>query len=195
MSLVPVFKIGLLNAWILMVITIAPMIFLPLVMNNEKMNKRSEGEPEGDQLSKTSRTALIITHWILMPIALIYSVFLPLQIGTVWLYIGSAVCLIAFVMSFLSIHSFLTAPLGEPMAKGIYAFSRHPAYFSFFLLCGGIGIACCSWIFLLMAAIWLVTWHFGVNEEEQMLLEKYGEAYRKYQDKTPRWIGIPKSDK
>jgi len=30
-------------------------------------------------------------------------------------------------------------------------------------------------------------------EEERFCLEKYGEAYREYIDKTPRWMGLPKS--
>jgi len=28
--------------------------------------------------------------------------------------------------------------------------------------------------------------------EERYCLEKYGDAYRAYMNKTPRWIGIPK---
>jgi protein-S-isoprenylcysteine O-methyltransferase Ste14 len=32
----------------------------------------------------------------------------------------------------------------------------------------------------------------AVNEE-RLCLEKYGDAYRDYMNRTPRWIGIPKS--
>jgi len=28
--------------------------------------------------------------------------------------------------------------------------------------------------------------------EERFCLEKYGDAYREYMNRTPRWIGIPK---
>jgi protein-S-isoprenylcysteine O-methyltransferase Ste14 len=31
--------------------------------------------------------------------------------------------------------------------------------------------------------------------EEPFLIEKYGVAYREYVNRTPRWIGIPKSGK
>jgi protein-S-isoprenylcysteine O-methyltransferase Ste14 len=40
--------------------------------------------------------------------------------------------------------------------------------------------------------VWIVSMHFGTFPEERELLEKYGDAYRKYMDSTPRWIGIPK---
>jgi protein-S-isoprenylcysteine O-methyltransferase Ste14 len=69
---------------------------------------------------------------------------------------------------------------------------RHPSYFGFFLAYFGTGIACASWIFLLCAFVWIVSWQFGIVEEERILLEKYGEAYQQYMKRTPRWIGLPK---
>jgi protein-S-isoprenylcysteine O-methyltransferase Ste14 len=56
----------------------------------------------------------------------------------------------------------------------------------------GIGLACASWVFLLCALIWIVTWHFGVIEEERFCLEKYGGVYGEYLNRTPRWIGFAK---
>jgi protein-S-isoprenylcysteine O-methyltransferase Ste14 len=46
---------------------------------------------------------------------------------------------------------------------------------------------------LLLAVAWIVLWCIVVPAEERFLLEKYGDAYREYMNKTPRWIGIPKS--
>jgi protein-S-isoprenylcysteine O-methyltransferase Ste14 len=34
-----------------------------------------------------------------------------------------------------------------------------------------------------------------VGAEEPFLIEKYGDTYREYMNRTPRWIGIPKSEK
>jgi len=31
-----------------------------------------------------------------------------------------------------------------------------------------------------------------VNVEEQGCLKKYGDTYREYMNRTPRWIGVPK---
>ena len=36
--------------------------------------------------------------------------------------------------------------------------------------------------------------HF-IKMEEAFCLGHYGAAYREYMNKTPRWIGIPKSNK
>ena len=155
--------------------------------------KRMEDEPPGEEVKGVTKTVNVITHMIIMPFTLIYSIFLPLKLGTLWFYAGLPLYLLGLVMALMFSISFATAPLGEPISKGVYAISRHPGYFGFFLGLVGIGIACASWVFLLCALVWIVSWHFGVIEEEQILLEKYGDAYREYMNRTPRWIGMPKS--
>jgi len=142
---------------------------------------------------KTAKIVFVITHILIMPFTFIYSIFLPLKLGTLWFFAGLPICFLALVMGLMFGISFATAPLGEPISKGIYANSRHPGYFGFFLLYVGIGIACASWVFLLCALVWIVSWHFGVVEEERSLLEKYGNSYREYMNRTPRWIGFPKT--
>lgn len=129
---------------------------------------------------------------IIMPFTLIIGIFLPIELGTWWFYLGLLVYIAGLIMVLLFSISFGTAPLGKPLDKGIYAISRHHSYFGFFLAYIGIGIACASWIYLLCGFVWIVTWHFGVIEEERILFEKYGEPYRQYMNRTPRWIGFPK---
>ena len=193
MSWVPAFKIGVWNAWIFMVLLLAPITVFPILIDKEKMEKRMEGEPTWSEQSKNTKIVLVITHMMIMPFTFIYSIFLPLKLGTVWFFVGLPICLLALVMSIMFTISFITAPLGEPISKGVYAISRHPAYFGYFLMCIGIGIACTSWVFLLCALVWIVAWHFGVAEEEHILLNKYGDEYREYMKRTPRWMGFPKS--
>lgn len=189
MSLMPALRIGLWNAWILMVPLVAA-AFLPLYIDSAKTGKRCEGEPPASELSRSTRIAHVLTHMIIMPFTFIYSIFLPLKLGTLWLIAGVLVYLVALVMVLMSSISFSTAPLGEPISKGVYAISRHPGYFGFFLGYVGIGVACASWVFLLCALVWIVSWHFGVIDEERILLERYGDAYREYMNRTPRWIGF-----
>jgi protein-S-isoprenylcysteine O-methyltransferase Ste14 len=192
MSFIPVFKIGLLNAWILMVLFLVVSTGLPVLMGKEKMQKRSQGEPTWSELNKTQKTVFVITHIGIMPFTLIYSIFLPLKLGSLWFSVGLPVYLVALFMGLMFCISFSTAPLDQPITKGIFAISRNPGYLGFFLMCVGIGIACASWVFLLCALVWIVSWHFGVIEEEQMLLKKYGDAYREYMNQTSRWIGRSK---
>jgi protein-S-isoprenylcysteine O-methyltransferase Ste14 len=162
------------------------------MIDKEKTKKRM-GKFKWSELGRTEKIVLLITHVIIMPLTIIYSIFLPLKLGTVWLYVGLPICILALLMGFMGGIAFATAPLDEPITRGVYRISRHPMYFSGFLLYLGIAIACASWIFLVCAVVWIVSMHFGTVSEERELLEKYGDAYRKYMDSTPRWIGIPKS--
>jgi protein-S-isoprenylcysteine O-methyltransferase Ste14 len=191
MSLVPAFEIGLWNAWILMVLFLAAGA-VPFYIDKEKSEERCEGEPTESELEETTRIAHMVTHLIVLPFALIYSIFLPLKLGTLWFLAGLPICLLALAMLLSAGISWLTAPLGEPLSKGAYAISRHPQYFGLFLGYVGIGVASASWVFLLCALAHIVAWHFGVVEEERILLAKYGDAYREYMNRTPRWIGMPK---
>ena len=104
-----------------------------------------EGEPTGSELRKTTKIAHVITHIIIMPFTLIYSIFLPLELDTLWFFAGLIIILLALIMVLMSSISLSTAPLGEPLSKGVNAISRHPGYFGFFLGLIGIGIACASW--------------------------------------------------
>jgi protein-S-isoprenylcysteine O-methyltransferase Ste14 len=193
MSWLPVFKIGVWNAWICMLLLLMPSTLLPILMAKEKMEKRSEGDPAWGEMTKTAKTAFIITHMVIMPLTFIYSIFLPFKQGTVWLFVGLPICLLAVIMSVLFTISFMTSPADEPITTGIFAISRNPGYFSFFLMCVGIGIACASWVFLLFGLVWIVAWNFGVPYEEQNLIKQYGDAYRDYMERTPRWIGLPRT--
>jgi protein-S-isoprenylcysteine O-methyltransferase Ste14 len=41
----------------------------------------------------------------------------------------------------------------------------------------------------------MILFNNSVAPEERGCLEKYGEAYRQYMNRTPRWIGLPRSGK
>ena len=96
MQLIPALKIGLWNAWILMALLYTAG-FIPLFINKEKVEKRGEGEPDWSQLNRNSRITFVITHIMIMPFTLIYSIFLPLELGSSWFIPG----LIVFILGFL----------------------------------------------------------------------------------------------
>jgi protein-S-isoprenylcysteine O-methyltransferase Ste14 len=89
--------------------------------------------------------------------------------------------------------NFSTTPTDKIVTKGAYGISRNPSYVSDVLLMIGIGAACLSWVFLLAAIIDFFLLRKIVFAEEHVLLKKYGDVYREYMNRTPRWLGIPKS--
>ncbi len=205
MSLIPDFELGLWNAWIFMLYLIFSMV-LPYLLSGwlidgkilEKLGSESKSEKEGTAtdmpLNETEKKISNITYFLLFAL-IAYSIFLPLKLGTVWFFAGFLIYLLGAIIETIAMLDFFTTAVDKPVTKGVYRFSRNPAYFGMFLIFGGIGIACVSWVFLLLTAVFIILFHIGVVSEERSCLQKYGNAYREYMNRTPRWIGIPKSRK
>jgi len=197
MSLVPDFELGLWNAWILIVLQFLLNTIFPVLINKETMKKMDLLAPYRKLTPhrNTEKNLALSTHAIIMPFTIVYSIFLPLKLGTVWFYAGLPICLLSLVMNLRASIDIVTTPLDELVTKGTYSISRNPIYFSTFLMYVGTGLAGASWIFLLCGVAWIIIWHIAVKAEERFLSEKNGNIYREYMKRTPRWIGIPKSKK
>ena len=191
MSLIPAFEIGIWNAWIL---TLYPLLH-PLVMilidkavGTGDISKKMENFVH----NKVDKINFIFTDFILFFGLFIYSIFLPLKLGTAWFYMGLALCLLGVIVWTIAIVNVVKVPLGEPFTKGLYRYSRHPMTLSSFLLYIGVGIASASWVFLLLSIVLIILTLILTRVEERHCLKKYGDAYREFMNRTPRWIGIPK---
>ena len=186
---IPAFKIGLWNAWIFMLVDALTIpVFLRIVKNRQS--------PSPDKamagMSRVERIILYASKAMFVP-ALIYSIFLPLKLGTMWFYIGLPITLIGLIAGVMVLVNWATTPPDEPVTRGLYRYSRHPMYVAAFLTYVGLGIACASWVFLLFAVVFTVVSFVYADAEEQLTLEMYGDPYREYMNRTPRYIGIPKS--
>jgi protein-S-isoprenylcysteine O-methyltransferase Ste14 len=187
-SLIPAFELGLWNAWIF----ILPIIIIS-ILGPKILGKRAS--EEASSFTKKMKTVSNLSSLVVfLPFA--YSIFLPLELGTIWLVIGLLIYLMLMLFLVISLWNFATTPVDELATRGVYSISRNPGYLSMSLIDIGIGVACLSWIFLLVAVVnfLLLRWYVLVVEEP-FLTEKYGDAYREYMNRTPRWIGFPKSEK
>jgi len=190
MSLIPAFEIGLCNAWIFMLLDV---LTFPLFMRIAKGRApEDEGKSQVSALSRTERITLYSSKMIYIP-AFIYSIFLPLKLGTVWFYVGLPITLIGLIAGVIVILNWAASPRGEPVTNGLYRYSRHPMYVTAFAFFLGMSIATASWVFLLFTILLIAASFYFAPLEEQSCLEKYGDAYHEYMDRTPRYIGIPKS--
>jgi len=191
MSWFPIFEIGLWNAWILMLyFPLHPLIMIVVdkaVGTGEIFKKMGEVPYE-----KGEKRDYVISM-VVMVILTIYSVFLPLKLGTAWFYAGLTVYLVGLAIFLTSIVNISTTPLGQLFTKGLYHFSRHPMYIALLIINVGVSIASASWIFLLLSVVIIVLYTSQVVAEERGCLETYGDEYKEYMNRTPRWIGIPKS--
>jgi protein-S-isoprenylcysteine O-methyltransferase Ste14 len=185
-SAIPAFEIGVWNVWIFMLINFLPM---PIIMRVRRGVLEDSMRSYSDAHKTVNRIA-----WVLWIIAFVYSIFLPLRLGEIWLQVGLPIAIVGTVTYIMVIVSFVTTPIGEkPITTGLYRYSRHPMYVTQLVMFIGAGIASASWLFLLLSIVYSGLGFIYAGSEERMCIDKYGDAYRKYMEKTPKWIGLPKS--
>ena len=188
MTLVPAFEIGVWNAWIFMSVFILQM--LAVVFLGKRVWERSN-HPSDVERNKSEAINSIIGNaiWLL---ATIYSIFLPLQLGTIWFYIGLPIFLIGLIILVVATVYFAIAPMDRPITKGPYKLSRHPLYLSLLIVYIGTSIATASWVFLLLCLANVFWIRLESIVEERCCLEQYGNDYQEYIDRIPRWLGVHK---
>lgn len=192
MSWIPTFKIGLWNGWILtLFMLLHPLIinFVDKAVGTGNINKKMGEVPveEGEKNPFPIPTVLLI-------ILFIFSIFLPLKLGTTWFYIGLAIYSIGIVSFLSSIITAAKTPMGQIFSRGMYRYSRHPLYLSFLIIFVGVSVATASWLFLLLSMGWMTFPLSQIISEEQGCLDSFGIEYREYLNRTPKWLGIPKSN-
>ncbi|HEX79209.1 MAG TPA: isoprenylcysteine carboxylmethyltransferase family protein [Dehalococcoidia bacterium] len=194
MSLIPEFDIGVWNAWIFVLAGLFLHMVPPMLATqfNKNLNKKFSEAPADVYLNKNERRISTISIAFLL-LLFIYTVFLPLQLATPWFYTGLVIFLLAEIVYMITIFPWAATPVDKPVTTGIYRYSRHPIYLTLFFQLIGVGIATASWLFILLTVVFMILFHNSVAPEERGCLEKYGDAYREYMERTPRWIGLPKS--
>jgi len=179
-----VFKIGIWNAWTFMSVFLLQMLVMMFV--DKRIWEKSHIPMEAKRNRVEKNIGLIANLvWLL---AMIYSVFLPLKLGTIYFYIGFSVFIIGLIIMTMATYTFIMTPADQIIMKGIYEYSRHPMYLSTFIICLGSGIATNSWLFLFLSIIIAICFHKEALLEERFCLEKYDSVYQEYMGRVPRWF-------
>jgi len=132
----------------------------------------------------------------------VLSLYFPLgpglaQANAFALTVGITFIALGFALAIRSVQMFRRAGTnvvpGEPatalVTAGPYRFTRNPIYIGFVLVYFGLSIVLTSmWVLLLLFPT-LVILHRGVVKREEAYLErKFGDAYRAYKARVPRWL-------
>ena len=188
MSLVPDFELGLWNAWILIIPLIVFWIGGVKFLFSKRMPETALPSKRRDKILSN---LLIITMFG----SFFYSIFMPLKLGTIWFYIGLIVYVVGLALIAITMINFATTPMNKPVTKGVYRYSRNPMFIGWFLLYFGIAIASVSWVYVLITVFFIFNSAYLSPYEEAITLRHYGKDYEEYMKRTPRWIGLPKSEK
>jgi protein-S-isoprenylcysteine O-methyltransferase Ste14 len=79
-------------------------------------------------------------------------------------------------------------PSAVLVADGIFRRLRNPMYVGLTLILAGLSVALASDWILVMTVVFTVVIHFGVVKREERYLEaRFGDAYRAYKGRVPRY--------
>lgn len=184
MEFLPTFRLGLLNGWLFLAIFYLIFGVMLLVFPREVV-KRLYDLPR--------HTGRIKALWIagrLIAFALMFGllVALPLQIGQPVLALGVAVYLLGLIMITWALITYRNTPLDQPVVDGLYRVSRNPQALGLMLIVLGACLAVGSWLAVLMWAAMTAFYHLRIVGEERLCLEQYGDSYRAYMARVPRYF-------
>jgi protein-S-isoprenylcysteine O-methyltransferase Ste14 len=181
--------VGIFNLWMFYLGGYA--IVYPLRLWAEK----KRGSPfEDPELTSQRRVMIPAALWMIG--GLVISIFVPIDFGLLF-YPGLVIAAIGLVLVGMVFYSFAKQP--GLATSGIQRYSRNPNYIgwtTYFLGLTLIGWSDSIWsiIFLLYLIYTAVYLHSNVLGEERFLAKKYGDSYREYFERTPRYFGRPKKD-
>ena len=177
--------LGILNLWLFYVGGYA--IVYPLRLWAEK----KRGMPFEDPELKSQRRVMIPAMlWMIG--GLVISLFVPISFGLLFVP-GRVIAVVGLVLVSIAFYSFSEQP--GLTTTGIQRHSRNPNYIgwtTYFLGLTVIGWSFSIWsilflLYLIYTALYL---HYNVLHEEVFLAGKYGDSYREYMKRTPRYFGI-----
>ena len=117
------------------------------------------------------------------------------------LFLGGVLFAVGLALMLGGGHYFSLAKTNIPPNKpalhlvtdGLYAFVRNPMYVGFGFMLAGLGIAFASdWTLVLMIPAAIVLHRGVVLREERYLEAKFGDAYRQYMIRVPRYGWPPR---
>ncbi|MFX0045997.1 MAG: methyltransferase family protein [Candidatus Hermodarchaeota archaeon] len=185
MELFPALELGLYNGWILLVVLVAAEGLMFLLYPREVVSRLTDFDRS--KWSKSQRISFAIGKTFSL-ICIILIVLTPLKLGTIGLGLGIAIFALGLTGLAASVITFRRTSLDIPVTTGPYRFSRHPQQVSLFIILTGISIAIGSWVAFLVLILSRLLNSAGDRAEEQTCLEYYGDSYREYMGRVPRYL-------
>lgn len=116
--------------------------------------------------------------------------YLPIMGKVIGVYFG-IVSVFLMLMSFTGLRN---SKRGKPATKGIYSYSRNPAFLAFDLLFIGMALMYCNVFVIVLTLLAVIFFHVRILREEKEFQKIYGEEYDEYKNKTSRYYGFGKQN-
>jgi len=183
MELLPALEIGLLNGWIFLVLDFLIQGGLLLIFPKEVVSRLFDRSG----WSAKQRVFTIIGK-VFSLACLVLIILTPLKINSSAFIVGIILYATGLAGLVAAMLNFKDTPLDQPVIKGIYRISRHPQIAALFVIFLGICLAIGSWVAVFTLVMSRLLQHFGILAEEEVCLKRYGESYRAFMERVPRYF-------
>lgn len=187
MELFPVLELSWLNGWILLVVLYG--IFGMLLLFFPKAVLARLYAYDRLRWSKKQRAYHVIGK-ILILVNIVLTILTPLKVGSTVFILGVILFAIGLTGFTIALLNFKNTPLNQPITKGLYSISRNPQALMLLVAGVGISLAIGSSIALLLVVTSSLFGRFRILAEERALLMQYGNSYRDYVERVPRYLLI-----
>lgn len=183
MELLPALEFGWRNGWILLAFEFLVEGSLLLIFPKEvvaRLFDRSGWSPK--------QRIFTVAGKVFSLACLVLIVLTPLKVHSIVFIVGLILYAIGLAGLIAAMLNFRDTPPDQPVTKGVYRISRHPQIVSLFVIFLGVCLAIGSWAALSMLVMSKLLQHFGILAEEEVCLKRYGEPYRAFVARAPRYF-------
>ncbi|MBU4457019.1 MAG: isoprenylcysteine carboxylmethyltransferase family protein [Nanoarchaeota archaeon] len=183
MEWLPEMKLGLLNGWLMLgsfylVFGILMLLFPRAIV--AKLFSVSGWSREQQILSAAGKPFSLACLGLL--------IFTPLKIGQGVFVVGSVLFLFGFAGMMMALFNFRNTPADQPVNQGLYRISRNPQWLTLATMFLGTCIAIGSWVAVILLLVATLFYHFRILGEERACLNRFGEPYKEYLKRVPRYF-------
>jgi protein-S-isoprenylcysteine O-methyltransferase Ste14 len=121
-------------------------------------------------------------------VSLVLIALTPLKTGRPVFGIGLLTGVAGLIGLVWALISFRNTLIDKPVTGGLYRISRHPQIVMSFVVLAGACLAIGSWSALAVQVVSHFFTHPGILGEEEVCARQYGDAYRAYLKRVPRYF-------
>ena len=183
MELFPNLEIGMINGWILIVLFFGSYAIMLIFFPQKAIARLYDrsGQRNHQVLRRLFGVILILLWFILVSLT-------PLKISDVVFVIGISVFSLGLIGFLIALVNIKNTPVEQPATSALYMISRHPQQLAVSVSFIGISIAIGSWTAFALMILGVIGGHNKILAEEEACLEQYGESYKNYIERIPRYF-------
>lgn len=185
MDNVPPLHPGVLNGWLLLVAYFLGLIVSAMAFPTDQRKKLflepqyPRGHPRWVALSLGRIAAVSFV---------VLTLFTELRLGTYLFYAGVTLYGIGYVVVMVSLNDYKRAPAEGMVTGGLYRYTRNLQWLGLVGVFVGTVLAMGAGLHLILVLIVVAVYHFQILLEEEGCASAYGEEYRNYMRRVPRYL-------